>query len=98
MCLGLMVDGKVQVGALVCPNLPVDPEEPEGKKGILLSAVRGEGATMVCLFVCLEYLTGSLHGGSSCAELFSRVTETIVHPICSGGSHLYEFYHRFFKG
>ena len=54
MCLGLMVDGKVQVGALACPNLPVDPEEPEGKKGILLSAVRGEGATMVCLFACLE--------------------------------------------
>ena len=34
------------------PNLPVDPEEPEGKKGILLSAVRGEGATIVCLFAC----------------------------------------------
>ncbi|CAZ83324.1 unnamed protein product [Tuber melanosporum] len=46
VCLGLIVDGKVQVGALVCPNLPVDPEAPEGEKGILLSAVRGQGATM----------------------------------------------------
>ncbi|RPA96658.1 3(2),5-bisphosphate nucleotidase HAL2 [Choiromyces venosus 120613-1] len=46
VCLGFMVDGKVQVGALVCPNLPVDPEKPEGEKGILLSAIRGEGATM----------------------------------------------------
>ncbi|PWW80774.1 3(2),5-bisphosphate nucleotidase HAL2 [Tuber magnatum] len=46
VCLGLMVDGKVQVGALLCPNLPVDPGMPEGKEGILLSAVRGQGATV----------------------------------------------------
>ncbi|CUS13029.1 unnamed protein product [Tuber aestivum] len=46
ICLGLMVDGKVQVGALACPNLPVDPGAPGGKEGILLSAVRGQGATM----------------------------------------------------
>ncbi|KAH0614918.1 uncharacterized protein H6S33_000554 [Morchella sextelata] len=46
VCLALIVDGSVQVGALGCPNLPVDPAQPEGEKGILLSAVRGQGATI----------------------------------------------------
>lgn len=48
MCLALMVDGKVQVGALGCPNLPVDPTNPDGEKGIMLSVERGRGATIVC--------------------------------------------------
>ncbi|RPB16882.1 carbohydrate phosphatase, partial [Morchella conica CCBAS932] len=34
VCLALIVDGSVQVGALGCPNLPVDPAQPEGEKGI----------------------------------------------------------------
>jgi len=56
VCLALMVDGDVKVGVLGCPNLPVDDSEPlaedvgsaatdaEGK-GVLFSAVQGEGAT-----------------------------------------------------
>lgn len=47
VCLALIVDGTVKVGALGCPNLPVDPSQPEGEKGILLSAVCGQGATIV---------------------------------------------------
>lgn len=47
VCLALMVDGKVVVGVLGCPNLPVDPSNPSGEKGVLLSAVRGGGATIV---------------------------------------------------
>lgn len=47
VCLALMVDGKVQVGALGCPNLPVDPANPEGEKGVMISAERGKGATIV---------------------------------------------------
>lgn len=55
VCLGLMVDGDVKVGVLGCPNLPVSDSEPltesmgadatdsEGK-GVLFSAVQGEGA------------------------------------------------------
>jgi 3'(2'), 5'-bisphosphate nucleotidase len=56
VCLALMVDGEVQVGVLGCPNLPVDDAAPltedmgaeatdEEGKGVLFSAVRGEGAT-----------------------------------------------------
>lgn len=50
VCLGLMVDGDVKVGVLGCPNLPVDDSAPltadvaEGK-GVLFSAVLGQGAT-----------------------------------------------------
>lgn len=47
VCLGLMVDGEVVVGVLGCPNLPVDVKQPEGAKGVLFSAVKGEGATIV---------------------------------------------------
>ncbi|KIW04208.1 3'(2'),5'-bisphosphate nucleotidase [Verruconis gallopava] len=56
VCLALMVDGKVKVGVLGCPNLPVDDNaridasigkdqtDDEGK-GVLISAVQGQGAT-----------------------------------------------------
>jgi 3'(2'), 5'-bisphosphate nucleotidase len=55
VCLGLMVDGDVKVGVLGCPNLPVDDSAPltenigadandEEGKGVLFSAVQGEGA------------------------------------------------------
>ena len=56
VCLGLMVDGEVRVGVLGCPNLPVDDAAPlsgsmesgqsdEGGRGVLFSAVLGEGAS-----------------------------------------------------
>lgn len=56
VCLALMVDGDVKVGVLGCPNLPIDDAAPldanigteqtdtEGK-GVLFSAVLGQGAT-----------------------------------------------------
>ncbi|OQU97702.1 hypothetical protein CLAIMM_03593 [Cladophialophora immunda] len=56
VCLALMVDGDVKVGVLGCPNLPVDDSAPltedmgaaatdaEGK-GVLFSAMQGEGAS-----------------------------------------------------
>lgn len=56
VCLALLVDGDVKVGVLGCPNLPVDDSVPlaadagsnqtdsEGK-GVLFSAVFGQGAT-----------------------------------------------------
>lgn len=56
VCLALMVDGDVKVGVLGCPNLPVDDQAPldskigsdasdEEGKGVLFSAVLGQGAT-----------------------------------------------------
>ncbi len=56
VCLALMVDGDVKVGVLGCPNLPVDDATPltaetgvdqtdADGKGVLFSAVLGQGAT-----------------------------------------------------
>ncbi|OJJ45303.1 hypothetical protein ASPZODRAFT_69753 [Penicilliopsis zonata CBS 506.65] len=56
VCLGLIVDGDVQVGAIGCPNLPVDDsvtissqtgaqQTSDAGKGVLFSAVKGTGAT-----------------------------------------------------
>lgn len=47
VCLALIVDGEVQLGVMGCPNLPVDHRKPEGEKGCLFVAVRGEGAFQV---------------------------------------------------
>ncbi|CAO0790472.1 unnamed protein product [Mucor circinelloides] len=44
VCLALIVDGIVQVGVVGCPNLPVDYKQPEGERGSLFIAVRGQGA------------------------------------------------------
>lgn len=55
VCLALIVDGDVKVGVLGCPNLPMDDSAPltediggnqtdEEGKGVLFSAVLGEGA------------------------------------------------------
>jgi len=56
VCLALMVDGDVKVGVLGCPNLPIDDSAPlsadagvnqtdQGSRGVLFSAVAGQGAT-----------------------------------------------------
>ncbi|ATY67032.1 3 (2),5 -bisphosphate nucleotidase [Cordyceps militaris] len=55
VCLGLMVDGEVQVGVLGCPNLPVDDaarltaasganQTDDADHGVLLAAVQHHGA------------------------------------------------------
>ncbi|KAK4232586.1 hypothetical protein QBC38DRAFT_463199 [Podospora fimiseda] len=52
VCLALLEDGDVKVGAIACPNLPVDDSAPltadigdgEGR-GVIFSAVKGQGAT-----------------------------------------------------
>jgi 3'(2'), 5'-bisphosphate nucleotidase len=56
VCLALIVDGDIKVGVIGCPNLPVDDsvsltadigsQQTDGSgKGVLFSAVEGEGAT-----------------------------------------------------
>ena len=42
-----MKEGKVVVGVMGCPNLPVDPKLPEGEKGVIFVAVKGQGAFQV---------------------------------------------------
>ena len=47
--LALVVEGKIVMGILGCPNLPVDSTQPEGARGVLAWAVAGEGSWMVPL-------------------------------------------------
>ncbi|KAJ3801540.1 nucleotidase HAL2 [Lentinula aff. detonsa] len=49
VCLALIVDAQVQVGVLGCPNLPWDWLKPDGDKGCLFVAVRGQGAQQMKL-------------------------------------------------
>lgn len=51
VCLALIVDSKVQVGVIGCPNLPLSYKTPQSTtKGVLFSAVKGEGAFQEPLF------------------------------------------------
>jgi len=43
VALALIDDGEVKVATLACPALPVNLDEPDGERGMLFVAVRGEG-------------------------------------------------------
>lgn len=47
VCLALIVDAEVKLGVMGCPNLPVDWSKPEGERGCLFVAVRGQGSQQV---------------------------------------------------
>jgi len=44
--LALIIDGQIEIGVLGCPNMPVSSADPDGPRGILAWAVKGEGAWM----------------------------------------------------
>ena len=44
VALALIENGEVMLGVLGCPNLPVDSTNPDGEKGCLLYAIKGQGA------------------------------------------------------
>jgi 3'(2'), 5'-bisphosphate nucleotidase len=46
VALALIENGRVVLGVLGCPNLPLDLKQPDGGKGCILTAVKGEGASM----------------------------------------------------
>ena len=54
VALALIEEGQVVLGVLGCPNLPVDPAQPEGAKGCLFVAGRGEGAVTRALDAAAE--------------------------------------------
>ena len=47
VCLALIVDGQVVLGVIGCPNLPVKSAEPDGPRGCIFVAVKGQGAEQV---------------------------------------------------
>jgi 3'(2'), 5'-bisphosphate nucleotidase len=44
VALALVEDGDLKAAVLGCPYLPVDPDAPDGARGVLFSAARGGGA------------------------------------------------------
>lgn len=47
--LALIVDGRIQIGILGCPNMPLDSSNADGPRGILAWAVRGQGSYLQAL-------------------------------------------------
>jgi 3'(2'), 5'-bisphosphate nucleotidase len=70
VCLALLVDAQVQVGVIGCPNLYVDASNPDGERGCIFVAVKGQGTQQVpdiCvfLFIYLNSITQiNLSGGT----------------------------------
>ena len=46
IALALIENGEVVLGILGCPNLPVDGLGADGSRGVILTAIRGEGADL----------------------------------------------------
>jgi 3'(2'), 5'-bisphosphate nucleotidase len=44
IAIALVVDGSVRIGVLACPNLPEDLKRPNGPRGVIFFAEKGEGA------------------------------------------------------
>ncbi len=44
VALALIENGKVVLGVLGCPNLPLDLENPDGERGCILISAKGDGA------------------------------------------------------
>ncbi|KZS88798.1 3(2),5-bisphosphate nucleotidase HAL2 [Sistotremastrum niveocremeum HHB9708] len=44
VCLALIVNSRVELGVMGCPNLPHDLSKPDGPRGSIFVAVRGQGA------------------------------------------------------
>ncbi|MCH6255299.1 3'(2'),5'-bisphosphate nucleotidase [Puniceicoccaceae bacterium K14] len=49
VALALIENGEVILGVLGCPNLPVNPENPDGEKGCIQYAIKGKGAFQYAL-------------------------------------------------
>jgi 3'(2'), 5'-bisphosphate nucleotidase len=46
IAVALLIDGLPVLAALACPLLPIDPAQPDGERGVLALAQRGQGATI----------------------------------------------------
>lgn len=49
VAIGILRHGKPYAGVLVCPNLPVHAEQPDGPRGLMFVAASGHGTTMEAL-------------------------------------------------
>jgi 3'(2'), 5'-bisphosphate nucleotidase len=47
IALALIEAGRVQLGILACPALPLDPQQPQQNQGVIFLAIRGQGSKMI---------------------------------------------------
>ncbi|EPS42000.1 hypothetical protein H072_4022 [Dactylellina haptotyla CBS 200.50] len=75
IALGLLVDGVVQVGVVGCPHLSA---EEGGEEGVVVSAVRGQGAVV-------KQLSADLEAVASPKKLWmNQVSSTTEASFCEG--------------
>lgn len=72
IALALIEAGEVKLGVMACPALPVDMNQPDGERGVLFVAVRGQGTTMTSLRGDIE----SVHI-NSITPSYLRPTESV---------------------
>ena len=82
VCLGLIVDSEVKLGVVGCPNLPVSPGNPDGSRGCIFYAVRGEGTYQVPLSNPFNSAPARLHIPSRTHENL-RIWQSIGHTKLS---------------
>jgi 3'(2'), 5'-bisphosphate nucleotidase len=46
VAVALIENGEVKLGILACPSIPISPGDDAGERGVLFTAVRGQGASM----------------------------------------------------
>jgi 3'(2'), 5'-bisphosphate nucleotidase len=49
VCVSLIIDSQVKLGVIGCPNLPVDQDDPEAKRGCIFVAIKGHGTRQLTL-------------------------------------------------
>lgn len=49
IALALIEAGEVKLGVMACPAMPVDMSQPDGERGVLFVAVRGQGSLLIPL-------------------------------------------------
>ncbi|GAA6008335.1 hypothetical protein JCM11491_004439 [Sporobolomyces phaffii] len=75
VCLGLLDEGEVVLGVMGCPNLPLDPASPDGEKGAIFVAVKGQGAFQRSFSspdltpITMNQLAGGLASASFCESV-----------------------------
>lgn len=75
IALALVEAGELKLGLLGCPALPVDLTQPDGERGVLFVAVRGQGATMIPL---AGGAPRPIHVTDASEESLRRVAKSIV--------------------
>ena len=75
IALALVEAGELKLGILGCPALPIDLAKPDGERGVLFVAVRGQGATMI------PFGGGEprpIHVSNASKESLNRLAKSIV--------------------